>query len=151
MSCLALFDTGGVMAADEVPPAVSESAMPGGARAIEDSARLAIVDQAGLVVMTLAEGLARDELLRSRLTRVEICRQLARLADGAAGVSPRIRDAMPEIDWDGWQIVRAQLASPPGPKRDEALWFACESLVPATLLWLRVHRRHQGALFQMTI
>lgn len=22
---------------------------------------------------------------------------------------------------------------------DEALWFACESLVPATLLWLRVY------------
>ncbi|WP_343674213.1 hypothetical protein [Paraburkholderia heleia] len=120
-----------------------------GVSAIEDSARLAIVEQSGIVVVTLIEGLARAELLRSRLTRQEVHRQLTRLADGADGLSFRIRAAMPEIDWDGWRWMRAQLKSQAGTAMDDALWFACESLVPATLLWLRVHRQSQGALFQM--
>jgi len=30
------------------------------------------------------------------------------------------------------------------------LWFACESLVPATLLWLRFYQHSQPALFRMT-
>ncbi|WP_114812216.1 hypothetical protein [Paraburkholderia kururiensis] len=122
-----------------------------GARAIEDSARLSIVEQAGVVVLTLAEGLGRDELMRSRLTRTEVHRQLLRLADGALGLSEPVCEAMPEIDWIGWQRMRARLALPPGAEHEDALWFACESLVPATLLWLRVHRQRQGALFRMTI
>jgi hypothetical protein len=32
---------------------------------------------------------------------------------------------------------------------DEALWFACEAMVPATLLWLRVYRQNQPELFRM--
>ncbi|MFP3801442.1 MULTISPECIES: hypothetical protein [Paraburkholderia] len=122
-----------------------------GARTIEDGARLSIVEQSVVVVMTLVEGLARDDLLRSRLTRTEVHRQLVRLAGGAAGVSARIRGAMPEIDWEGWQLMQVQLALPPGLELDDALWFACESLAPATLLWLRLHRQRQGTLFQMTI
>lgn len=121
------------------------------ARTIEDSARLAIIEQAGLVVATLVEGLTSEELLRARLTRAEVHRQLIRLAGGAAGLSAQIRDAMPEIDWEGWQAMAERLVLPPGAELDDALWFACESLVPATLLWLRVHRQRHGALFQMTI
>lgn len=32
---------------------------------------------------------------------------------------------------------------------DEALWFACEALAPATLLWLRVYQQSQPELFRM--
>ena len=32
---------------------------------------------------------------------------------------------------------------------DETLWFACEALVPATLLWLRVYQQSQPELFRM--
>lgn len=48
-----------------------------GARTIEDSARLSIAEQSGVVVMTLVEGLARDELLRSRQTRCFGCAYIA--------------------------------------------------------------------------
>jgi len=118
--------------------------------AIETGARLAIIEQAGLAVATLIETLERDELLRSRLTRTEVLRQLRILSDGAGGMEAEVRTLMPEIDWPGWEAMRRQLAQPAGAALDEALWFACESLVPATLLWLRVHRNSNAALFQMT-
>jgi uncharacterized protein with HEPN domain len=122
-----------------------------GARAIEDSARLAIIEQSAIVVVTFIDGLARDDLLRSMYTRTEVHRQLLRLAGGASGVSAQIREAMPEIDWDAWRFMQTRLALSPGAELDDALWFACESLVPATLLWLRMHRQRQGALFRMTM
>ena len=118
---------------------------------IETGARLAIIEQAGLAVATLTETLERDELLRSRLTRAEVLRQLSLLAGGAAGVGAAARARMPEIDWPGWEAMCRQMALPTGEALDEALWFACESLVPATLLWLRVHRTSSRELFQMTL
>ena len=118
--------------------------------AIETSALLTIVEQAGMAVATLIEGLERGELLRSRLTRTEVLRQLQALAASAAAVAADTRAAMPEIDWAGWEAMGRKLLLPPGDTLDEALWFAGESLVPATLLWLRVHRKDRAALFQMT-
>jgi hypothetical protein len=53
---------------------------------------------------------------------------------------------MPEIDWEGWRSTR-RLLDPPGAQRDEALWFAARSLVPATLTWLRLYRRTHPQLF----
>jgi len=40
-------------------------------------------------------------------------------------------------------------ASSRGEVLDEALWFACEAMVPATLLWLRVYRQNQPEFFCM--
>jgi hypothetical protein len=119
--------------------------------AIETSARLAIIEQSGTAVMILTEGVERDELLHSRGTRAEVQRQLRILTDSAAGIAPEVCAALPEIDWSGWQAIGVQLGLPPGLVFDDALWFACEALVPATLLWLRVHRRSQPALFKMTM
>lgn len=117
---------------------------------ILDSARLGLIEQAGTAVAILVEGLARDELLRSRLTRVAVLRQLKTLADSAAQVTPRARADMPELDWPGWDAMRLHFSTPPGEALDDALWFACESLVPATLLWLRVYQQSQPELFRMT-
>jgi uncharacterized protein with HEPN domain len=119
--------------------------------AIETSARLAIIEQSGIAVVTLIEGLERDELLRSRLTRAEVLRHLRMLAGSVAELDLSIRRAMPELDWSGWHLMYKQLALRPGDALDDALWVACEALVPATLLWLRVHRKSQPALFQMTL
>jgi len=114
------------------------------------SALLGIVEQAGLGVVTLIENLERDELLRSRLTRYEVQRQLKTLADSLGQIIPPDRQLMPELDWDGWQSLRAPLSTiTPSPELNEALWFACESLVPATLLWLRVYQQSQPELFRM--
>jgi len=116
---------------------------------IETSARLALIEQAGLAVATLVESLSQDELLRSRLTRAEVMRQLRTLVASATGVAPAVRETMPELDWNGWAALGQQLAQPPGEALDEALWFACSALVPATLLWLRVYRQAQPTLFRM--
>lgn len=118
---------------------------------VADSALLGLIEQAGLAVATLVEDLERDEFLRSRLTRVEVTRQLMTLADSAAQVTPLARTQMPELEWDSWEGLRARLRLPPGEALDEALWFACQSLVPATLLWLRVYRQSQPELFRMTL
>jgi hypothetical protein len=116
---------------------------------ILNSARLGLIEQAGTAVAILVEGLTRDELLRSRLTRVEVLRQLKTLADSSAQVTPGARFDMPEMDWAGWDAMRPRFSAPPGDALDDALWFACEALVPATLLWLRVYQQSQPELFRM--
>lgn len=116
---------------------------------IESTALLGIVEQAGLAVLTLAENLSRDELLRSRLTREEVRRQLRILEGSLAALPAGLKRAMPEIDWQGWQGLRPHLALPSGDAVDDALWFAVESLTPALLLWLRVYRQGQPELFAM--
>jgi uncharacterized protein with HEPN domain len=116
---------------------------------ILDSALLGLMEQAGIGVATLIEGLDRAELLRSRLTRAEVLRQLKQLADSAAQVEPAMRAAMPELDWSGWDTMRARFDAPAGEALDETLWFACTSLMPATLLWLRVYQKSQPELFRL--
>jgi uncharacterized protein with HEPN domain len=116
---------------------------------ILDAARLGLMEQAATAVLILVEGVEREPLLRSRLTRAEALRQLQQLADSAEQMDPGTRAAMPELDWGGWSILRPRFAAEAGAPLDEALWFACESLVPATLLWLRVYQKDQPALFRM--
>lgn len=108
---------------------------------------LQLIQEAGEGVLTLTEGLQQDELLRSRLTRAEVQRQLQRLADTLADAPDAMRHLMPEIDWAGWRAARLALPAP-GAQQDEALWFAVQSLVPATLSWLRVYRQSHPELFQ---
>ncbi len=116
---------------------------------ILDAARLGLIEEAATNVAILVEGVERELLLRSRLTRGEVLRQLLQMADSAAQMEPGTREAMPELDWSGWNSLRARLAAPPGAALDEALWFACESLVLATLLWLRVYQHSRPTLFRM--
>ena len=129
--------------------AVPEEGVQAAAGGIETGALLGIVEQAGTGIATLVEGLTRDELLRSRLTRQEVLRLLARMAATLATLPPGVRARMPELDWDGWQSLAQRLALPPGSALDEALAFGCEAVLPATLLWLRVYRQGQPELFQM--
>jgi len=108
---------------------------------------LQITNEAGEAVLILTEGLQRAELLRSRLTRAEVQRQLRCMADTLADAPDALRHLMPEIDWAGWRATRLALAAP-GVAHDDALWFAVQSLVPATLNWLRVYRQERPELFQ---
>jgi hypothetical protein len=117
---------------------------------ILNSALLSLIEQAAVGIATLIEGLGQDEVLRSRLTRAEVLRQLKTLADSVGQVEPAARSEMPELDWSGWDAMRPRFSGPAGAALDEALWFACESLVPATLLWLRVYQQSQPTLFRMT-
>lgn len=113
-------------------------------------ALLSIVEDACTTVLTLTEGLEEEEFLRSRLTRQEVTRQLRTLSDTLANVPPEVRARLPELDWDGWRACAQQFAGPAGGTQDEALWFAVRSLAPATVMWLRVHRKSQPELFSFT-
>lgn len=116
---------------------------------IATSALLNLIEQSGLGVVTLAEGLDEADLRRSRLTRTELLRQLRVLARSAAAVPPSAREDMPELDWDGWRSLWLRMQEEHGEEVDEALWFAVSSLVPATLLWLRVYRQSLPQMFVM--
>ena len=109
------------------------------------------MERCGHDVLVLVEHVTRDELMRSRITRAQVQRLLRSMADSLCGLPRSARDAMPEIDWTAWDRLRVQLNSEPGPAQQEAVWFACESLVGATLLWLRVYRKGQPGLFRMTM
>lgn len=118
---------------------------------LETSALLGIVEQAGLAVVTLVENLSEEELLRSRLTRAEVQRQLVTLADSLVQLAPTtLPHALPDLGWEGWHSLHGVLHGPPGRALDDALWFASNSLVPATVLWLRVYRKEKPELFRMT-
>jgi uncharacterized protein with HEPN domain len=113
------------------------------------AALLQIIEEAGSSVLILTEGLERDEFLRSRLTRSEVCRQLSTMANGFGGLSAEVHAAMPEMGWDGWRSMACLLGTS-SAELDDALWFAVMSLVPAALMWLRVYRQNQPDLFSFS-
>ena len=118
--------------------------------ALLNSALLAIIEEAGLAVLTLTEHLERDEFMRSRLTRTEVARQLRSLAASASSLPSEARTQLPELDWSGWEATSRALDQT-GAAQEDALWFAITSLVPATLMWLRVYRKNQPEIFEFKL
>ena len=108
---------------------------------------LSIIEQAGVAVLTLTEGLEKEEFLASRLTRAETQRQVKTLSESIANFAPQMQTLLAEVDWAGWHIVARQLGADKGAEQ-EALWFAVSSLVPATLMWLQVYRKEQPEIFE---
>lgn len=109
---------------------------------------LQVVEQAGEGVLVLTDGLTEPEFLRSRLTRAEVRRQLLLIAGTLGGLPDGARQAMPEVDWDGWQHLGRALGAPREGVDEGSEWFAAQSLVPALLSWLRVYKRAEPALFE---
>src|SRR5450830_1731853 len=110
------------------------------------AALLGILDEAGTAILTLTEGLEPEEFFAGRLTQQEVLRQMCVMAETAANVPDDIKRQMVEIDWTGWSILGVQLKLTGSAERD-ALWFCVRSLVPATLMWLRVFRESTPGLF----
>ena len=106
-----------------------------------------VIEEAGTAVLTLTEGLEKEEFLASRLTRAETRRQLRLMSAAARLLSPDIHTLLVEIDWDGWRTLDQRLAT-----SDQAanilLWLAVRALVPDTLMWLRVYRKNQPECFK---
>ena len=100
------------------------------------------IEEAGVAVLTLTEGIEENEFAKSRLTRQETCRQLELLGNAAAEMLPSARAAFSEIDWTEWLGI-AETAVNDNPK----LWQIITELVPATLMWIRVYRNNQPQLF----
>jgi uncharacterized protein with HEPN domain len=109
---------------------------------------LSIIDEAGVAVLTLTEGLEQDEFLASRLTRMETRRQVKVMGESAANLPLQMQTLLAEVDWAGWHTVACQLGVADKEAEQDALWFAVRSLVPATLMWLRVYRKEQPEIFE---
>lgn len=99
-----------------------------------------IIEEAATVVLTLTEGLEREEFLRSRITRPVVTKQLLKIADALAETRDHAGADMPELDWDAWLAMGPRLA-----QDDEALWFVIHALTPATLSWVRFYGRPESA------
>jgi len=112
-------------------------------------AMLGILEETGLALLTLTEGVEAEEFFASRLTQHEVLRQMRTMVETANNVPDELKHKMLEIDWAGWSVLGMQLKVAGGFERD-ALWFAVRSLVPATLMWLRVFRKDAPELFSLT-
>jgi hypothetical protein len=108
------------------------------------------MESVAIEVLTLIEGLAREELLRSRFTRREVRLRLLALAEAAQAVSGALRQRLPEIDWDAWARSAARMERGGAPE-EEALWFAACMLTSSTLGWLRLYRQQQPELFDLAL
>ena len=111
---------------------------------------LSTIEETGVAVLTLTEGLEQNEFLRSRITRAETLRQLRVMGVSLANVPLPTQSLLPEIDWLGWHAVARQI-NERGAAQDEVLWFTVRSLVPATLSWLRFYRQNQPQVFDWTV
>lgn len=108
---------------------------------------LSIIEEACTAVLILTEGLEEEEFLHSRLTRAEVIRQVRIITDIAGKLPQQTITTLAEVDWDGWAATARQLAES-GAAADVALWFVVRSLIPATIMWLRVYRKNQPELFE---
>jgi len=115
---------------------------------ILSSAMLGIIEEAGQAVLIMTDGLEPEEFFDSRITKYEVLRQITVMARTAVNVPHEIKYKMVEIDWAGWSVLKTQLTMGDGFNRD-ALWFGVRSLVPATLMWLRVFRKNAPELFSL--
>ena len=109
---------------------------------------LRIIETAGEGILTLTEGVDPDEFFKSKITQMEVLRQLRIMTESISNVPFELKSNMAEIDWAGWSMLNMQLTAAGGFERD-AIWFAVRSLVPATLMWLRVYRRSSPEVFAM--
>ena len=107
---------------------------------------LKIIEAAGESILTLTEGVDPEEFFNSRITQMEVMNQLRVIAESSSNFPIEHKSQMAEIDWAGWSMLNMQLKTAGGFERD-AVWFAVRSLVPATLMWLRVFRQNSPELF----
>lgn len=112
---------------------------------------LKLIEDTGEGVLVLVDSLDETEFARSRLTRSEVDRLLRLMGGTLAGLPDALRSGMPEIDWDGWSAALRQLDDDAPAVRTDVAWFAARALVPATLSWLRIHRRAHPDWFRFSL
>lgn len=71
------------------------------------------MEEAGVAVIALCEGVEDSEFAKSRPTRQATCRQLEILSQAAVAIPPSVRTALPEIDWSaGLRIAQTSIVEP---------------------------------------
>jgi uncharacterized protein with HEPN domain len=114
--------------------------------ALDDLAKIDDIEQATSAVLTMMEGLEREELARSRVTRHAVRDFLLNATAAVEGLSPEARSAFPELDFFAWRTTRQRLEAGETIESDTG-WFAIQALMPTTLGWLRFYRESQPELF----
>lgn len=111
-------------------------------------AMITAIEAAGSDVLTLTEGLEQEEFSCSRLTRHEARRLLLLAGQSLSRVPIRTRQEWQEVDWDGWAMALQRLddTNNGGAMDMDTLWFSIRSLLPATLMWLRLYRKRSPEL-----
>lgn len=109
-------------------------------------ALLGIIEGACEDILILVENVEPEDFFASTLTQREAIRQIRIITESAANLPDDVKRKTKEIDWAGWQVLLAQVKTSGGFERD-AIWFAIRSMVPATLMWLRVFKQSQPEMF----
>jgi uncharacterized protein with HEPN domain len=110
---------------------------------------LAILEEAGENILTLTEEIEPEAFFNSKITQHETMKQLRNMTETAANLPVEVKYDIAEVDWAGWSMLNMQLTTAGGFEKD-AVWFAVRSLVPATLMWLRVYRKDKPEHFKLT-
>lgn len=111
-------------------------------------ALLGILEETGESILILTEGIEPEEFFASKLTQQQVLNCIRTMTETAANVPAEIKQRLLEIDWAGWAMLGGQLNREGGFERD-AVWFCIRSLVPATLMWLRVFQKSAPELFSL--
>jgi hypothetical protein len=114
----------------------------------DDVSKLAEMEDAATSALTLAEGLDREALLRSKLTLREVRHHLSRACAAMTGLSEGASSALPELDGPAWAAIEGSLHADEAGRGDAA-WLALQELMPITLGWLRVYRSQRPELFRV--
>ncbi len=101
-----------------------------------------------VVAALLAEMQAEEELFASANTLRLVEAQLLAIARTLAHLPEPLRERLVQVDWHGWQRLRALLEQDSQPRRDE-VWYGIRALVPATLELMATLRRREPVWFEL--
>jgi len=100
------------------------------------------------VRVLLAELQDDDELFASTNTLARVERCLLAIAQTLAHLPAAVHDRLPQIDWDGWQMLHSVLEHDIQPRREE-VWYGLSALMPATVQLIDELRRREPVWFEI--
>jgi uncharacterized protein with HEPN domain len=108
-----------------------------------------ILRQAGEQLLDLVvEMQSSQELFASANTLPVIEALLLAMSTTLGHLPPVLHLRLPQVDWAGWAAVHDCLSTGRQPREDE-VWYAVCSLVPATLVLLDKLRQREPELFDI--
>lgn len=110
-------------------------------------AMLGLMEQLGMDIITLTEGLSEAEFFASRLARAQTLQRLSSMSRTVADLPAEVRQRMPEIDWDAWGALASIL--PRHANHPLQIWVAVQELTPLTVQRLKGYKKQQPKLFSI--
>lgn len=110
-------------------------------------AMLGLLEQLGLDIIILTEGISEAEFFSSRLARSQVLQRLGSMTRTIADLPVVVRQRMPEIDWAAWEALATIL--PDNAHHPLQIWVAVQELAPLTVQRLNHYRKQQPQLFSI--